>query len=299
MTRPRLILGISVLLAAAVAFVAPPAAHAQAGMPLNQLLQSTHIHGLAVDRADSGRLLVATHHGLHALRLDTATVEPVSERRDDFMGFTPHPVDASILFASGHPATGGNLGVIKSSDGGRSWSKIADGVGGPVDFHQLDVSRSSPNVLYGGYNGLQRSDDAGRTWRTVGPLPPDTFDLAVSPTDSEVVYAATRTGLLRGDAGGTRWAAEFAAGQTATMVHASNGALYAFVVGVGLARRSPTDPEWDVLTTQVQGGYVLHLTVGTGIDPKMYAATHDPKTGLQSISVSVDGGVRWSSLSVR
>jgi len=298
MILPRLILLLPVLLAAAVAFIALPAANALAGMPLNDLLRSTHVHGLAVDRADSGRLLVATHHGLHALRLDSATVEPVSERRDDFMGFTPHPTDASILFASGHPATGGNLGIIKSSDRGRSWTKISDGVGGPVDFHQFDVSRSAPNVLYGGYNGLQRSDDGGRTWRTVGPLPPDTFDLAVSPTDPEVVYAATRTGLLRGDSGGTRWAAEFAAGQIATMIHASNDALYAFVVGVGLARRTTTDPEWKILTPQVHGGYVLHLAVGWGSDPSVYAAVHDPSTGLQSISASMDG-VRWTPVNAR
>jgi hypothetical protein len=45
------------------------------------------------------------------------------------MGFTPHPTNPSILYASGHPAGGGNLGFIASEDGGRSWSQAKDGAG--------------------------------------------------------------------------------------------------------------------------------------------------------------------------
>ena len=37
----------------------------------------------------------------------------------DYMGFIPHPTDPSLLFASGHPAGGGNLGFIVSNDGGK------------------------------------------------------------------------------------------------------------------------------------------------------------------------------------
>ena len=42
-------------------------ASAQAEQPLPELLRATHIHGLAVDRSDPETLLIATHHGLHAL----------------------------------------------------------------------------------------------------------------------------------------------------------------------------------------------------------------------------------------
>lgn len=60
--------------------ISPLTSHAQSGVPLADLLRPTHIHGLAVDHPDSGRQLIATHHGLHALRLDTGMVELVSER---------------------------------------------------------------------------------------------------------------------------------------------------------------------------------------------------------------------------
>lgn len=97
-------------------------------MPLTELLRSTHIHGLAVDHADGGRLHIATQHGLHVLRLDSGMVEPVSERQDDFMGFRPHPINAAALYASGPPAHGGNFGFIASTDGGRTWTMLSSGV---------------------------------------------------------------------------------------------------------------------------------------------------------------------------
>jgi hypothetical protein len=42
-----------------------------------------HPHGLEVDCADCGRLLIATHHGLDVLRLESGTVDLTSERHDD------------------------------------------------------------------------------------------------------------------------------------------------------------------------------------------------------------------------
>jgi hypothetical protein len=98
------------------------------------------------------------------------------------MGFTPDPRDPSILYASGHPASGDNLGFIASEDGGRSWRQLAEGVGGPADFHQLAVSATDPRTIYGAYQGqLQVSPDGGRTWEVVGPAPEGLIDLPPRP----------------------------------------------------------------------------------------------------------------------
>src|SRR3546814_10407020 len=87
------------------------------------------------------------------------------------MGFTPHPADPEVLYASGHPAGGGNLGFIVSRDGGQSWAKLSDGAGGPVDFHQMDISKADPQVIYGVFVELQKSTDGGQSWSRVGPAP--------------------------------------------------------------------------------------------------------------------------------
>src|SRR3546814_2377830 len=66
-------------------------------------------HGIAVDPCNPDRLYLATHHGFFAVGPD-GVAQQVSETEDDFMGFTPHPSDPNVLYASGHPAGGGNLG---------------------------------------------------------------------------------------------------------------------------------------------------------------------------------------------
>ena len=87
----------------------------------------------------------------------------ISDNQNDYMGFTPHPSDSNVFYASGHPASGGNTGFAVSEDGGRTWRQLSKGVRGPVDFHRMDVSRADPGVIYGVYRGLQVSRDGGHT----------------------------------------------------------------------------------------------------------------------------------------
>jgi photosystem II stability/assembly factor-like uncharacterized protein len=96
------------------------------------------------------------------------------------MSFTVDPSDPETFYASGHPPSGGNLGVLISRNRGASWQRVAEGAEGPVDFHAMDVSRADPRVIYGAYVGLQVSRDGGHNWQRIGPLPERTFDLAAS-----------------------------------------------------------------------------------------------------------------------
>ena len=136
-------------------------------IPLQVLLGGTHVHGLAIDRADPDRLLIATHHGVFVTQIAAGVATQVSGPTTS-MGFVRI---RHRRRASGHPH-GGNLGVVRSSDGGAGWESLDPGVGGPVDFHQLDVSKSDPSVLYGVYGTLQVSRDGGETWRAVAEAPP-------------------------------------------------------------------------------------------------------------------------------
>jgi hypothetical protein len=281
-----------VLLAVATLFLAAPAAQVQRGAPLTELLRSTHIHGLAVDRADSGRLLIATHHGLHALRLDTATVEPVSERRDDFMGFTPHPTDATKLYGSGHPAHGGNLGFVASTDGGRTWTMLSPGIGGPVDFHQIDVSKADPSVVYGVYGGLQISRDGGRNWSLVGPAPDGLIDIAASSTEAARIYAATQKGLLVSEDGGRNWRpAQFLRRPVSMIEVASDGSIYAFMLGSGLLRAEEPSLNWQTLSNDFKDSYLLHFAVDPANPSRQFASTHQ-----NELLASDDGGRTWRRL---
>ena len=79
------------------------------------LLSRTHVHGLLLDPEDAMRLIVATHHGLFAVDLMTMAVEDVAGGPTDYMGFSADPSAPGTYLASGHPAGGGNLGVVRST----------------------------------------------------------------------------------------------------------------------------------------------------------------------------------------
>ena len=260
---------------------------AQETAPLADLLGHSHVHGLALDPKDPGRLLLATHHGLHALALDTGAVTPVGESRQDFMGFSVAGEDR--FFASGHPEEGGNSGVLRSEDGGVTWAQLSDGVDGPVDFHQMTVSAADPDSVYGVHAGLlQRSRDGGITWKAVAPAPDGLIDLAASSADPERLFAATEAGLLVTEDGGKGWQPAVSLPSPVSFVEAGpGGAVHAFVLGKGLVRAEEGAlDDWTLVSAPFGGDYLLHFaTDGT----RAFAVT-----GSGALLASENGGASWA-----
>jgi photosystem II stability/assembly factor-like uncharacterized protein len=265
---------------------------ARAETPLAELLARTHVHGLAVDRQDPGQLLIATHHGLHALDIETGLVVQVSDHRDDLMGFVAHPTEAETFIASGHPATGGNLGVIASTDGGEAWVKLSDGVNGPVDFHQMDISKADPAIVWGNHGGLQRSRDGGHSWQRVAEAPARLIDIAASALAPERLYAATETGLFVSEADAQDWQRAHPAQAPVSFVEVTaDGTLHAFVLGEGLVRRAEDGGEWERLHPGLNGRYLLYFAADPQAPGRLFAATQHGE-----LIASEDGGRSWRQL---
>jgi photosystem II stability/assembly factor-like uncharacterized protein len=258
---------------------------------LAKLAGETHFHGIAVDANDPTRLYLATHHGFFLVTTD-GNATRLSNNGNDYMGFTPHPTDPSVFYASGHPASGGNTGFIESRDGGRSWHQLSAGVGGPVDFHQMDVSRADPKTIYGVFRGLQVSQDGGHTWTQAAQTPPKLIDLAASASDVNVLYAATEKGLLVSTDRGQTWKPAHLNRSPATMVQAANdGSVYAFVWGLGLLRSPDDSLGWQVSSNAFGDRYLLHLAVDPSNAENLYAITNKTE-----VLASQDGGVTWEAL---
>lgn len=265
--------------------IAAPVLAAEA-IPLADLEKQTHYHGLAVDPADPSRLYLATHHGFYLVGADGMATR-LSDVQD-FMGFTPHPADPLVLYASGHPSGGGNLGFLMSVDGGASWRQISPGLHGPVDFHQMDVSPADPQVIYGIYGGVQISRDGGKSWSMAGPVPEGMIALAASARSADHLYAATRIGLLHSRDAGATWAIVAFDREPVSMVATGpNDTLYAYVVGRGLVAAKEEKPdEWSVVSADRR--IQLHLAID-GRDPdRMFAIAHEA-----GIIQSRDGGKSW------
>ncbi len=292
-SRSLLLLLFAVAILAVALLLQPLAAE---NMTISEIAEKTHFHGIAVDPRDASRVYLATHHGFFVVGPD-GMAKRVSENADDFMGFTPHPTDPSILYASGHPASGGNLGIIMSTDGGRNWSRIAKGVNGPVDFHQMDASKADPKVIYGVHGDLQVSRDGGHSWQRGGTAPDGLIDLAASAKDVNRLYAATKGGLFVSENGGKSWRIADILTRPTTMVQTGfDGRIYAFVVGTGLLRTTEPSLDWSVVSNDFGDNYILHLAIDPTDNRNLYAVTLEAQTRKQAILVSRDAGQTWSNL---
>ena len=99
-----------------------------------------HVHGLGIDPVDRNILYIATHGDFYQ-SINGGPPVKVDDQRADYMAFNAPSSPSAPLYASGHPATGGNTGLIKSTDGGKTWQEVAKVLDPPVDFHAMAVSK--------------------------------------------------------------------------------------------------------------------------------------------------------------
>lgn len=176
----------------------PLAGVAQAAEPVTLM----HVHGLAYS-ADGKQLMIPSHHGL-AIYADGRWSKAAGPTHD-YMGFA---ATRDALYSSGHPAPGSGLvnpfGLIRSSDGGRTWQKM--GLEGESDFHLLAASHGTHAIYV--FNpapnsrmrepGIHFTLNDGMRWQTAAGqgLRGEPATLAVHPSDARVIAAGTAEGLF-------------------------------------------------------------------------------------------------------
>ncbi len=257
----------------------------------------THAHGLAVDVADSSKLYIATHHGLLVL-LNDKELYAVGKSIDDYMGFTPHPANSQILFSSGHPSRGGNIGFQMSEDGGFNWKKVSLGFDGPVDFHAMAISPANPNIVYGWYKGtLQRSDNVGKSWKIINSNLPQIVFLAAHPKDENIVYAATIKGLMASKDKGLNW--DYLSDNLKGFITLSGFAvnpqnpseMISYSGKLGLAKSADGGITWRSIGEKFNGETPLYLAYDKQNPKNVYTVTEK-----QKIYKSTDEGNTWSAI---
>lgn len=165
-----------------------------------------HIHGLGYDPADRTILYIATHGDFYQSTNRSSPIK-VDQHRTDYMAFNAPTNPGYPLYASGHPDTGGNAGLIQSTDGGKTWQLVSKVSEPPVDFHAMSVSKTNPQIIIGFDSGKQKlfkTQDGGSSWQIL-ETPPGISSIAISPLDSELVMVGTSKGLFKSIDGGNSW----------------------------------------------------------------------------------------------
>ncbi|WP_428323737.1 WD40/YVTN/BNR-like repeat-containing protein [Nitrosopumilus sp.] len=213
-----------------------------------RIINWRHVHGLGLDPANHSVLYIATHGDFYQ-SISGAPPIKVDKVRADYMAFNAPLVSGFPLYASGHPSTGGNTGLIKSNDGGVTWQHVSNVIEPPVDFHAMAVSKQNPETIIGfdsGARGLFKSVDAGKTWETLD-YPEYVSALAISPDDSELVFAGTGNGIFKSDNGGKTWIHldTYRGLSVFALTFDDTGKLFASVKTFGIVQSDNSGDSWE------------------------------------------------------
>ena len=250
-----------------------------------------HIHGLGIDPENRNILYIATHGDFYQ-SINGGPPVKVDKSRADYMAFNAPPQVGVPLYASGHPSTGGNTGLIKSNDGGQSWESVAKVLDPPVDFHAMAVSNSDPNTIIGfdsGGRGLFKTTDAGKTWEQL-QYPEYISALAISPTDSKIIFAGTGKGIFQSSDGAKTWTQlnEYKGLNILALAFDENGILYASNQ-FGLSRTSDFGKTWE----KIKRPDLVMTSIAVDSQNKIiYVAGYSPD-GYQEVYRSKDDSKTW------
>ena len=261
-----------------------------------------HIHGLGYD-SQNKRLFVATHYGIFIWK--EGKLFQLGRSRDDFMGFSLHPSNPDVIYTSGHPKSGGNMGVMKSEDGGAIFEQIFRGLGGEsVDFHAMIISPANPHILYGWFQQkLYRTKDSGKSWQFASArgLPQEGFCwgapcLGADGQKEATLYAGTAKGILVSHDFGENWSVLNA--QLGGVVGVGNDPsnpkrLFAFGQNLGLAFSEDGGKNWQTRDSGIKLSpkeFVFIFAFDRKNSKNLFAATGE------QVFRSTDGGKNWEKI---
>ncbi|HZD05245.1 MAG TPA: hypothetical protein VE173_10015, partial [Longimicrobiales bacterium] len=200
-----------------------------------------------------------------------------------------------------------SFGLYRSGDSGGSWTEVRDGYA-----TDLVLDPDDPSVLYAAFfrDGVYRSSDGGLTWvlEILQGAPPEVgrINLAIAPSDGDVVYAAVADGetfdgeflgIWRTGDSEHLWLRRPASGASC-----APQCWYDLTMAV-----HPTDPEvlyfGGVRLYRSDDGAGSFARIGAPIHPDQHRLTVDPRRpdwlwvgNDGGVYLSTDRGARWTTL---
>jgi photosystem II stability/assembly factor-like uncharacterized protein len=211
--------------------------------PVNDGLSCRFVGGLALDPENPATLLAGTAFIGHTADQCAGlfrSVDTGSSWSEILVrvigGIAVDPRSSQNILAIQFGAGGGSPELIRTVDGGASWTFVVPGPPGPI-FVLADPA--TPNLFYVGSDGVWLSRDGGVSWQSAGLAGQIVTALAIDPTDAAVLYAGTQLdGVWRSLDGGQSWN-EFDVGLTnrfvtALAIDATGTRIYAGTNGGGV-----------------------------------------------------------------
>jgi photosystem II stability/assembly factor-like uncharacterized protein len=190
----------------------------------------------------------------------------------------------------------------KSTDGGKTWKSIKNGIIDDSDIFAIDIDPRDPNhVIMSACSGIYESRNGGDSWRKVQGIPSQsrrTRAILQHPSISGLVFAGTTEGFWRSERGGDAdsWmvttsrqleinsiAVHPSRPQTVYIGTNNYGVMVSYDGGKSFA---PTNGGYS-------GRFANVIVADRETPSRIFAATINTTTGGGFLFVSTDNGVTW------
>ncbi len=205
-----------------------------------------------------------------------------------------HPSEPATIYAGTWQAE-----LWKTTDGGDSWFWSSNGLD-DINHSVMDVvvDPNDPGTLFMGADnsGIYRSTDGGNSWINVYPTYDRVSSVAISPHDSEEIWAGKIGGILKSVDGGDTWDNMLPGYATSVvavspfdpeLVCAGNLALSGGdKVVISVSRNG--GETWEERYTDSYGGMITSLTFSEAYSGFIYATSLN-----HNVIKSFDAGFTW------
>lgn len=204
-----------------------------------------------------------------------------------------HPTQSATVYA-GTPD-----GMFRSTNGGRTWTAINNGLNDSRRVNAIVIDPLTPSTIYIATNvfGVYKSTDGGNSWnlRNNGMGEMDVMGLAIDPVTPATLYAAPRNGPIRKTIdGAANWTPTGNGGPVSPFAVAvdphSHTTIYAtdFMGSAPIFKSTNAGASWQTVGLN---------DTGSGVFVKV--SPHTPNLVYATMSIgglfkSVDGGNNWS-----
>ena len=244
---------------------------------------------LAVDPADPNRVYAGTSSGVDRSEDGGVTWTPTPLPDEGVDAIAIDPVDSRIVYTSTA------AGLFRSEDEAHSWKRIVPGnIYGAIWALALDPSHSG--ILYAGLweKGLSKSTDGGESWNPIGD---DRFRserliwIAVSPVDSDLLWAATTDHVWKSVNGGltfTTVLTPYGDGYVKIVLDPDDPSIAYVTDSASIARTQNGGATWELFDDNVSRTRYEDILIDPERRSTLYAATR------AGIARSVDAGRSWT-----
>jgi len=286
--------------------------HGATWTPANVGIETQYVRGFAIDPGDSqklyaagwgahpsgpGGLFVSANGGSSWSPIDIGLSSPFVSA----IAIDPHN-SQRLLVGAGTSVLRGH--VLQSFDGGITWMPAEQGVSGFLAYSvAADPIAGSSSFATAG-SRVYRSDQKGDDWSLLAELASAVNDVAVDPTDSEVIYGCYQggdggggiaAGVYKSVDGGLHWTDPAGPFATSSMyklaISGSNPQVLLASTGEGIFQTSNGGGSW----SNALPGYGKAVAIDPADEQILYAGLASGSSGTGQFLRSPDGGMTWTA----